>query len=117
MFGWPDDAIRDWLFGVKLPRKYLLTELPMPLREDCLNVKSNEEPLVYNRRTQRERCKRAYPSRGQDRRYAAGTGLLMKTPPQPWRMTMEATIFTGWIYDHLLPGAAEVKVEVKVAHR
>ena len=23
---------------------------------------------------------------------------------------MEATIFTGWIYDHLLPHAAQVKV-------
>jgi hypothetical protein len=26
VFCWPDDAIRDWLFGVKLPGKYLLTE-------------------------------------------------------------------------------------------
>jgi transposase len=30
--------------------------------------------------------------------------------PQPWMVAMEATIFTGWIYDHLLPHAAEVKV-------
>jgi transposase len=35
--------------------------------------------------------------------------LWMKTLPQPW---MEATIFTGWIYDHLKPHA----VAVKVAH-
>src|SRR5208337_874125 len=34
----------------------------------------------------------------------------MKTLPQPWTMAMEATIFTGWIYDHLLPHAAGVKV-------
>src|ERR1017187_3187631 len=29
----------------------------------------------------------------------------MKTLPQPWSVAMEATIFTGWIYDHLLPHA------------
>ena len=34
----------------------------------------------------------------------------MKTLPQPWMVAMEATIFTGWIYDHLLPRAAQVKV-------
>src|SRR6516162_5949280 len=34
----------------------------------------------------------------------------IKTPPQPWSVAMEATIFTGWIYDHLLPHAAQVKV-------
>jgi transposase len=34
----------------------------------------------------------------------------MKTLPQPWTAAMEATIFTGWIYDHLLPHAAAVKV-------
>ena len=33
----------------------------------------------------------------------------MKTLPQPWTVAMEATIFTGWIYDHLLPHAQEVK--------
>ncbi len=27
----------------------------------------------------------------------------VKTLPQPRMMAMEATIFTGWIYDHLLP--------------
>ena len=37
----------------------------------------------------------------------------MKTLPQPWMVAMEATIFTGWIYDHLLPHAQQVKV----AHR
>jgi hypothetical protein len=25
----------------------------------------------------------------------------MKTLPRPWTVAMEATIFTGWIYDHL----------------
>jgi transposase len=34
----------------------------------------------------------------------------MKTLPQPWTAAMEATIFTGWIYDHLLPHAAQVRV-------
>jgi transposase len=34
----------------------------------------------------------------------------MKTLPQPWTVAMEATIFTGWIYDHLRPHAAQVKV-------
>jgi transposase len=34
----------------------------------------------------------------------------MATLPQPWTVAMEATIFTGWIYDHVLPHAAQVKV-------
>src|SRR5947207_2724449 len=34
----------------------------------------------------------------------------MKMLPQPWTVAMEATIFTGWIYDHLLPHAQQVKV-------
>jgi len=34
----------------------------------------------------------------------------IKTLPQPRMMAMEATIFTGWIYDHLLPHAESVKV-------
>src|ERR1700719_1322617 len=34
----------------------------------------------------------------------------IKTLPQPRTMAMEATIFTGWIYDHLLPHAQQVKV-------
>jgi Transposase len=34
----------------------------------------------------------------------------MKTLPQPWTVAMETTIFTRWIYDHLLPHAAQVKV-------
>ena len=36
----------------------------------------------------------------------------MKALPEPWMAAMEATIFTGWVYDHLLPHA----VQVKVAH-
>ncbi len=36
--------------------------------------------------------------------------VWMATLPQPWTVAMEATIFTGWIYDHLLPHAAQVKV-------
>jgi transposase len=34
----------------------------------------------------------------------------INTLPQPRMMAMEATIFTGWIYDHLLPHAEKVKV-------
>jgi transposase len=30
--------------------------------------------------------------------------------PQPWTAAMEATVFTGWIYDHLKPHAAGLKV-------
>ena len=34
----------------------------------------------------------------------------IKILPQPRTIAMEATIFTGWIYDHLLPHAEKVKV-------
>src|SRR5450631_737461 len=34
----------------------------------------------------------------------------IKTLPQPRMMAMEATIFSGWIYDHLVPHAEKVKV-------
>src|SRR5579862_7308855 len=34
----------------------------------------------------------------------------IKSLPQPRTIAMEATIFTGWIYDHLLPHAEKVKV-------
>ena len=34
----------------------------------------------------------------------------MKTLPRPWTAAMEATLFTGWIYDHLKPHAAAVKI-------
>src|ERR1700738_5315813 len=34
----------------------------------------------------------------------------LSTLPQPWTAAREATVFTGWIYDHLLPHAATVKV-------
>ena len=34
----------------------------------------------------------------------------IKTLPQPRMMAIEVTIFTGWIYDHLLPHAEKVKV-------
>ena len=39
-----------------------------------------------------------------------GLDLWMKTLPQPWSAAMEATMFTGWIYDHLKPHAAALKV-------
>src|ERR1700684_857697 len=31
----------------------------------------------------------------------------IRTMPQPRTIAMEATIFTGWIYDHLLPHAVK----------
>jgi len=34
----------------------------------------------------------------------------MKTLPQPWTAAMEATVFTGWIHDHLKPHRAALKV-------
>src|SRR5580693_4562958 len=34
----------------------------------------------------------------------------IRTMPQPRTIAMEATIFPGWIYDHLLPHAEKVKV-------
>ena len=34
----------------------------------------------------------------------------MKTLPQPWSSAMEATMFTGWIDDHLKPHAAALQV-------
>jgi len=36
--------------------------------------------------------------------------VWMKTLQQPWSAAMEATMFTGWIYDHLKPYAAALKV-------
>jgi Transposase len=36
--------------------------------------------------------------------------IWIKALPQPWTVAMEATIFTGWIYDYLKPHAAAVKV-------
>jgi transposase len=34
----------------------------------------------------------------------------LDTLPRPWTGAMEATLFTGWIYDHLLPRASSLKV-------
>src|ERR1700674_179610 len=34
----------------------------------------------------------------------------MRQLPDPWIAGMEATLFTGWIYDHLVSGGAMVKV-------
>lgn len=40
----------------------------------------------------------------------AGLEEWLKTLPQPWAAAMEATLFTGWVYDHLLPHADSLKV-------
>jgi Transposase len=34
----------------------------------------------------------------------------MRSLPKPWSAAMEATMFTGWIYDHLKPHAGVLKV-------
>ena len=34
----------------------------------------------------------------------------MKNLPEPWSAALEATMFSGWIYDHLKPHAAALKV-------
>ena len=34
----------------------------------------------------------------------------VRTLRKPWTVAMEATMFTGWIYDYLRPHAAAVKV-------
>src|ERR1700758_1942610 len=55
---------------------------------------------------------------GSGRIYAAGSipatrlelDVWMKTLPRPWTAAMEATMFTGWIYDHLKPHATALKV-------
>ena len=39
-----------------------------------------------------------------------GLNVWMATLPKPWTVAMEATMFTGWIYDYLRPHAAAVKV-------
>jgi transposase len=43
-------------------------------------------------------------------RHTPGPRSLDETLPQPWSAAMEATMFTGWIYDHLKPHAAVLKV-------
>src|SRR5207302_8637110 len=58
----------------------------------------------------RQGCERSGSPGRPDRSNTLGTGRWMKTLPQPWTVAMEATIFTGWIYDHLLPHAQQVKV-------
>jgi len=39
----------------------------------------------------------------------------MKNLPRPWSAAMEATMFTGWIYDHLKPHAAEEPTPTRFA--
>src|SRR5665811_1303100 len=55
---------------------------------------------------------RADRSTGKGRSGRRGTSLdaWVRTLPEPRMIAMEATIFTGWIYDHLLPHAEKVKV-------
>ena len=34
----------------------------------------------------------------------------METLHKPWSCAMEATLFTGWIYDHIRPHARVIKI-------
>ncbi|MGH2396931.1 MAG: IS110 family transposase [bacterium] len=40
----------------------------------------------------------------------AALTVWAKRRPRPWRGALEATLFSGWIYDHLRPYATELKV-------
>jgi transposase len=69
--------------------------------------------LDVHKKTISYRVKDASGQVHQEGKVGATRGELddwMKTLPQPWTVAMEATIFTGWIYDHLLPHAQQVKV-------
>jgi transposase len=44
-------------------------------------------------------------SEGEDSGGAAGPARVVGTLAKPWTVAMEATMFTGWIYDYLRPHA------------
>ena len=50
------------------------------------------------------------PDFWEGRRDSLGTRYLDQDSSEPWTVAMVATIFTGWIYDHLKPHAAAAKV-------
>src|SRR5882724_7874685 len=66
--------------------------------------------FTRNNQLLREGWKRHRSRRRCHSRHTMGSGQWMKMLPQPWTAAMEATIFTGWIYDHLKPHAAALKV-------
>ena len=72
-------------------RTYVLHRTGRSQEDDQL-LREGRERSGYTRKARSER-----PGRELD--------CWMKTLPQPWTVAMEATIFTGWIYDHLLPHA------------
>lgn len=49
-------------------------------------------------------------SRGTVAANRAALKVWVESLPQPWVVAMEATMFTGWVYDFLRPHATEVKV-------
>ena len=58
----------------------------------------------------RQGCERQGPRGRQSWTIRWELDAWMETLPQPWAVAMEATVFTGWIYDHLRPHAEQVKV-------
>jgi transposase len=48
--------------------------------------------------------------RRHDSRHTLDLDRWIKTLPQPWTAAMEATVFIGWIQDHLQPHASALKV-------
>ena len=58
----------------------------------------------------RQGCEWPDPAGRQDRINAKRAGLLDEDSASAMDVGMEATIFTGWIYDHLLPHAEQMKV-------
>ena len=58
----------------------------------------------------RQGCERSGSPRRQDRGHTTGTGRLDEDSPAALDSCDETTTFTGWIYDHLLPHAEQVKV-------
>ena len=72
---------------------------------DVTNERESEATNDPQRKTELE-------ARNQEKsNHITGKFARFRSPqPQPWPAAMEATVFTGWIYDHLQPHAAALKV-------
>src|SRR5258708_39998895 len=72
---------------------------------DVTNERESEATNDPQRKTELE-------ARNQEKsNHITGKFARFRSPqPQPWTAAMEATVFTGWIYDHLQAHAAALKV-------